>query len=253
MRLNARSLLDAVTRQAERAGIALLVRRIPQSEHYPQSVIIPQATYSPWLADTRFLEIYERVRSHTMLDIYRCYELWQLVEQSKKGRGAVIEIGAWRGGSCALIAQRAKDLGIVDTVYCCDTFTGLKKTGINDPTYVDGLYADTSRRCVEELFAALQLDNARVLEGMFPEETAHRIHEQSVRFCHIDVDVYLGAKDIVAWVWPRLQVGGLLVFDDYGFANPVGITRWVEEMRGESDCVVIHNLNGHAVVVKTKP
>jgi O-methyltransferase len=48
-----------------------------------------------------------------------------------------------------------------------------------------------------------------------------------------------------------MPVGGLVVYDDYGFPRCDGITRHVDEQRTLADRVVIHNLNGHAVVLKT--
>jgi len=64
------------------------------------------------------------------------------------------------------------------------------------------------------------------------------------------VDVYQSAKDVFDWAWPRLARGGIVVFDDYGFRSCEGATRLVEEQRGHPDRVTLHNLNGHAVVVK---
>jgi O-methyltransferase len=44
---------------------------------------------------------------------------------------------------------------------------------------------------------------------------------------------------------------GIIVYDDYGFSGCEGITRYVNEQIGKRDRLVLHNLNGHAVVVKT--
>lgn len=70
--------------------------------------------------------------------------------------------------------------------------------------------------------------------------------------CHIDVDVYESARDIFDWVWPRMAPGGVVVFDDYGFRGCVGITMLGEDLRARQDLVFIHNMNGHALLVKTK-
>jgi O-methyltransferase len=47
-----------------------------------------------------------------------------------------------------------------------------------------------------------------------------------------------------------MPVGGVVVFDDYGFEVCAGIPPLIAEYRGNPDKVVLHNLNGHAVVVK---
>jgi len=68
--------------------------------------------------------------------------------------------------------------------------------------------------------------------------------------CHIDVDTYDSAKDIVEWVWPRLSVGGAVVFDDYGFVRCEGVTKLVNELSSDNDKLFIHNLNGHGLIFK---
>ncbi len=52
------------------------------------------------------------------------------------------------------------------------------------------------------------------------------------------------------WVWPRLSSQGVVVFDDYGFPACPGITRFVDEQRLRDDRLVLHNLNGHGLLVK---
>jgi O-methyltransferase len=44
--------------------------------------------------------------------------------------------------------------------------------------------------------------------------------------------------------------GGIVVYDDYGFQRCDGITKYVEEQIYDKDRIVIHNLNGHAVILK---
>jgi len=217
----------------------------------PYERISPAASYAPWLADPVFNETFEVVRGNTLVSIYRCYELWQLVKESAKlDKGALIEIGVWRGGSGALIAKRAAMEGIREPVYLCDTFAGVVKAGEHDPRYKGGEHADASRADVLEAAAALKLDNIRILTGIFPDETGASIPDRSFRFCHIDVDVYQSAKDSVAWLWPKLVPGGMIVFDDYGFKGCDGIAAFVDEERAKKDRLIFHNLNGHAVMIR---
>ncbi len=68
--------------------------------------------------------------------------------------------------------------------------------------------------------------------------------------CHIDVDVYESTKGIVEWIDSKMVIGGIYVYDDYGFPNTGGVTKFVEEQRYLPDRLVLHNLNGHAVVIR---
>jgi O-methyltransferase len=215
-------------------------------------VVLPNATYSPWNLDEAFLSTYSQVKNATLVDKYRCFELWKVVEQcAKLEEGALIEVGVWRGGTAALIATQASNLGLRDKVYACDTFSGVVKAGAEDPDYLGGEHADTSKNSVEDFFRkTLKLDNIEILTGIFPEDTGDKVENLKFRFCHIDVDVYQSAKDVTEWIWERLVPGGMIVYDDYGGDTTPGIARYVDTQLPLKGRIVLHNLNGHAIVIK---
>jgi O-methyltransferase len=210
----------------------------------------PISTYAPWQADDEFEAAYRAVRKYTLVDIWRCHELWSLVGELREVPGAIVEVGVWRGGSGALMATKAAAVGIEDTVYLCDTWEGVVKTGEVDTYYRDGKHDDTSREIVVALVRRLGLDNVQLLQGVFPDETGDRVADEALRLVHIDVDVYQSAKDVFDWAWDRLSPSGIAVFDDYGFPACPGVTKFVNEQRGRDDRLVLHNLNGHGIVVK---
>ncbi|MCL2144411.1 MAG: TylF/MycF family methyltransferase [Endomicrobia bacterium] len=214
--------------------------------------VLPSATYAPWRTDLAFIETYDQIKNNTLVDIYRCYELWQLVDETSGLDGAIIEIGVWRGGTGALIAKRAELSEITSLVYLCDTFTGVVKSGENDSSYNGGEHADTSKSIVDTLIGKLGLSNTKILTGVFPDDTSEMITDTKFRFCHVDVDVFKSANDIAGWIWNKLVIGGVIVFDDYGFKSCDGITKFVNQERKKNDRIVVHNLNGHGIIIKTK-
>lgn len=210
------------------------------------------ADYRPWEADQEFLTAWLRVRDHTLLDLARLYELWELTAQAAKVQGSVLEVGTWRGGSAGLIGLQLAARGDARLLAVADTFTGVAKAGPRDPYYRGGEHADTSLDIVDTFLHSLDLPNFRLLSGVFPDETAQLLPEPAIALCHIDVDVYESARDVFEWVMPRLPTGGICVFDDYGFYGCEGVTSLVHELRERPDLVVVANVNGHAVVVKTR-
>ncbi|HEY6519250.1 MAG TPA: TylF/MycF/NovP-related O-methyltransferase [Roseiarcus sp.] len=246
------SVKSALKRLAANYGVH--VRYMPRlvNKGPAYEVVLTGATYSPWNLDKGFNAAYSQIRDATLVDKYRCFELWRLVEQSAKlETGALIEIGVWRGGTAALIATRARDLGLGDKIYACDTFSGIVKAGAEDPHYAGGEHADTSARSVETLFYdTLKLHNIEILTGIFPEETGAKVANLKFRFCHIDVDIYQSAKDVAEWIWERLVPGGIIVYDDYGWDTTPGVARYVDPQLTLKDRIVLHNLNGHAIVIK---
>ncbi len=216
----------------------------------------PTANFTPWNNDEQFMSVYSHAKKNTLVDIYRCFELWQLADKAYEldNNASMLEVGVWRGGTAAVIAQRLKDRGAKLPFYIADTFTGVAKASDNDPFYTGNEHADTSQKIVEELLNnKIGYKNVQILKGIFPEDSQHLVPAtDKFSLCHIDVDVHDSARDIVDWIWDKLIVGGIIVFDDYGFHTCSGIARYVEAQRHKTDRVVIHNLNGHAVIIKIK-
>lgn len=209
-------------------------------------------SYSPWKTDLDFQNTYKVVKHYTLVDKYRCYDLWSLLaESSKCAAGDILEVGVWRGGTGALLANRAKLMGLKAMTYLCDTFEGVVKAGSRDNFYRGGEHADTSESLVREVLGKFNTTEVEILKGIFPEESSDPISDRTFRFCHIDVDVYDSAKGVIDWVWPRMLPGGIVVFDDFGFHTAAGVTKLVNEWMAKNDAMVVQNLNGHGVVIKT--
>jgi hypothetical protein len=183
------NVLRGIIRWCVPYGIIMFRRKkhTRKKEHKPEErtgyeQVSPYATYAPWKTDDIFSSSYDIVKNNTLVDKYRCYELWQLVKESSKLEGGILEIGVWRGGTGALIAKQAETCGIKSSVYLCDTFTGVVKAGENDSAYRGGEHADTSRPVVEDLIEKLQLKNIKILAGIFPDETSQYIEEENFYF-----------------------------------------------------------------------
>lgn len=220
--------------------------------HY--GYVFPQANYAPWQGDVEFINIYGQIKNNTLVDVYRSYELWQLVKkvQSLNPAAAILEVGVWRGGTAGIMSQQLSNLKSNATIYLADTFTGVAKAGEKDAFYTGGEHNDTSQSIVQELLQRTShYSSYKILKGIFPDDTSHLIPaNESFGLCHIDVDVYTSAKDILEWVWDKMIPGGVVVFDDYGFHSCTGVTRLVEEYRDRPDRFIVHNLNGHALMIK---
>ncbi|WP_234084921.1 TylF/MycF/NovP-related O-methyltransferase [Azonexus sp. R2A61] len=224
-------------------------RQAPEIVH---THVLPYASYSPWSNDPAFQAAYEQVKTHTLVDAFRLYELWTLARQLEDVRGDFLEVGVWRGGSGCLLALIGKTQN--RRTFLADTFSGVVKTGARDTSYVGGEHADTGEDVVHDLMKRCDVqDHAEILKGIFPETNAEKIERRKLALVHIDVDAYESAKDVLNWTLHRLQRGGVVVFDDYGFFGCEGVTRLVNEfIAHNSDFRFVHNLNGHAILIKLK-
>ena len=216
---------------------------------YTHHRVLPFATLAPWLDDSEFMGLMAKIENHTLVDIYRCHELWLLAKQVGQVPGDILEVGVWRGGTGALLGTALKGVG-EKHIFLADTFSGVVKASNRDTRYVGGEHSDTSLQTVQQLLDHLGLDNCTLLKGVFPEDTAEFV-KGKIAMLHCDVDVYQSCADIIKWAKPRFSSGSILVFDDYGFFGCEGVTEFCNELRAEQGFVFVHNLNGHAIFVKT--
>ena len=211
----------------------------PEIRHAP--VVPENATYAPWLSDSYFQIAMERVWGYGAPDRLRCYELWSLLQQSKKlSGGAIVEVGNSRGDTGCLIAQAAAYLGIPNRVYLCDKFAPSQTASTSGKSIVDALVT------------RLRLENVQIVQGTFPAETAAQVDEAGFRLAHVCVNDE-SAKDVLEYLWPRLVPGGVVVFRYYGTYGCTDLTRLVNDAATLGDRIFIHNLNGHGVMVKLGP
>jgi O-methyltransferase len=221
--------------------LGLKVERINKTkpftlDGYSFDAVRPSANYAPWRQDNEFNAIYSTIQGFTLVDIYRCYELWELAERvaNINPAAAFIEIGVWRGGTAAVVGKKLSLKNSKAPFYLADTFKGVVKATDKDAVYTGGEHSDTTVDLVKGLLKD-NYQHIKILEGIFPDDTGHLIPaDQQFGYCHIDVDVYQSAKEIVDWIWQKMVPGGVIVFDDYGFSTCTGITRYVNEQKNKT-------------------
>ncbi len=222
----------------------------PNQYTFNQELIFPRNTYNPWFDDKVFMDIYSKnVQLNTLVDIYRCYELWGISKRLKDIDGSILEVGVWKGGTGFLLAE---NINSNDSLFLCDTFNGVVKTSEKDNFYKGGEHDDVDFERVKDLFRGYDQKNIQILKGIFPDETSKDINSnEQFKLCHIDVDAYESAKDIFEWVWPKTIRNGYVIFDDYGFASCEGITQLVNDIvNTRNDLHFLYNVNGHAILIK---
>ena len=223
------------------------VELVTYKEGISHSQILPNATYSPWKDDAGFISLYEQIKYNTLVDIYRCYELYSFAKSVQYIEADVLEVGVWKGGTARLLSQ------FIDgnnTLYLADTFEGVVKASYKDSLYKGGEHNDTSETIVNELLGSSAKQNTVLLTGIFPEATGDMVKNKSFKLVHIDVDTHNSAKDTFEFIWDRLVPGGIVVFDDYGFNGCEGVTDYFNKL-SLKNVVKLYNINGHGIIIKT--
>jgi hypothetical protein len=185
----------------------------------------------------------------TGMHLDRLYTLWQTIHAAPPAP-AMIEIGAYLGGSARFIIDTLQAAGRTPRFYVCDTFAGHADTDAAIDTSHHGAdkferasAQDTSAYLAAAGYPALDLVVGDIVE------TSAQIDEESFSFVHLDVDVYPTTDFCLRHFAPRLADDALMVIDDYGFITCPGVKRAVDGFVAECPQYrLFHLLSGQALL-----
>lgn len=150
-------------------------------------------------------------------DVY-CENL-SICDKFKFVNGDIVECGVWRGGMIAGIAESLSPLN--KKYYLLDSFEGLPEV-----KEVDGKGAkewqkkniqDNCKADLNEAKGAMELakvENFEIIKGWF-SDTLPKSNIEKIAILRLDGDWYDSIFDCLFYLFPKLEVGGLLIVDDY--------------------------------------
>jgi O-methyltransferase len=219
------------------------VRRVPSSRSDPGA--IPDAGYydplfSPWLGYGEFGPLLDHVRPRTLVSADRIFVLYSLTRQAATLGGEIWECGVYRGGSAGLLAETIAAAGSPGTgprLRLFDSFAGMKETDPQRDRHRPGDFSDTSLESVRAFVGHPEF--VSIHPGWIPETFAG-LEESRIALAHVDVDLYRSVLDSARFILPRMQPGGFVLFDDYGFPSCPGARQAVDEFFADrAECPLV--------------
>jgi ADP-heptose:LPS heptosyltransferase len=183
--------------------------------------------YSPQLA--RCLKALEQCKLNSLLDPRRILAVLELVKvAASKSDGEVIEMGVYRGGSAAAIGWMLRSAGLERAVHLFDTFGGMPPTMELD-THEEFDFSDTNLKTVaKSLNRVVAGFPFRFHPGLF-SDTLQEVSERHFCFAHIDADLYQSVREACEFTYPRMDAGGIMLFDDYAAPSCPGAKKAVDD------------------------
>ena len=235
-----------------KAALNLLGLEVRRARKSPKTPAIPDADlyrplFSPWFGQGEFGKYHAIAAPRTLVSADRCHVLYTLLRQAIHVPGDVWECGVYKGGTAAMMAAMLADLCPAKRLYLFDTFVGMPETDAARDLHKQGDFADTTAEAVATYVGHANLCVFR--KGFIPDTFAG-LESAQIALAHIDVDIYKSILDSLAFIWPRLSVGGFIVFDDYGFPTCPGARAAVDEFFLGSQCIPLCLPTGQALVFK---
>lgn len=159
----------------------------------------------------------------------------------KEREGDFAEFGVSTGGSAKLLSEIKGD----KMLHLFDTFEGLPDTDAADTHLSRGQYA-CSLPAVKEYLRSYK--NIFYYQGLFPGSAAAAEHF-SFSFVHLDVDLYQSTLDGIAFFYPRMEKGGVIISHDY--STVPGVRKAFDEYFEDKPETVFELPTSQCMVVKS--
>lgn len=199
-----------------------------------------------WSRDSEFSGIFSELDRQTdmIVDPTRAYTLFQLARSANRSGGIIAEVGVYKGGTAKLIATTAPNCA----VYLFDTFEGMPNATDGIDYHGVGSFSDTTLERVQALLADCR--NVHIVQGTFPD-TGGVVGNERFALVHLDVDNYRSNKDALEFFYPRMECGGVIVFDDYEWEHTPGIRQSIDEFLADKPERVVRTAEYQAVLIKS--
>ena len=168
-----------------------------------------------------------------------------LIELAADCPGNVLECGASRCGTAILMARHLRRLGVSKTVYALDSYQGfppdeLARERAHGWTDVAAnAHTSTSLDYVTAKIRRLgYADTVIPVPGFFKRTLPEIIGQGRVAFAFIDCDLKESTSYCSRTVWPNVDSGGILAFDDYLGPLHSGVKLAVDEFVSAYKCEI---------------
>lgn len=165
---------------------------------------------------------------------------YELYKQIAMLPGDLLELGVYKGASlarfCAFRSLLENDAS--RAIHGFDAFGAFPRSGVESPldqAFIDQFEGERgegiSRADLEEILADKPYRNVHLHEGNIFDTVPALLDRDpglKIALLHLDVDVYEPTAFALERLVPRMNRGGLIVFDDYGMVE--GATRAGDEI-----------------------
>jgi hypothetical protein len=160
--------------------------------------------------------------------------------------GDLAECGVFEGASAYQLCRFASEHG--RKVHLFDSFRGVSAPKENDGVYwtEGGLSASE-----EKVRANLkEFDCFETFPGWIPAAFGN-VADRRYAFVHIDVDLEQPTFDSIAFFYPRVSKGGVMLLDDHGYDTCPGARKAALNFMADKPEPVIDLSTGQGLIIKT--
>jgi len=192
-----------------------------------------------------FDNIYRDVVNRTMLAEPTLKMIYELAIAAELIVGDVAEAGVWAGGCSYLLASTMR----TKEIHLLDSWEGLPRLdNVDISCYGAEFMPPGWGRCNPPYGYMKKFgDRIKFHKGWF-HDTLNGISDKKFCLVHIDCDRYASVKECAEFFYPRMEKGGIIIFDDYTFIGTPGAIKAVDEFMKDKTFNTYFNGDGMVLV-----
>lgn len=180
-----------------------------------------------WFKNKKFFNMLNTgLKNDDKFNAHRKWNLSQMCRLVEFIPGDIAECGVYKGSSAKIISSSFKNKN--KTLYLFDSFEGLSQPLVRK----DGMYWKKGNLVSTLSEAKKSLKNCEMKivfkKGWIPTRF-DEVKKKRFSFVHVDVDLYEPTYESLNFFYKRINNGGVLICDDYGFETCPGATTAVDK------------------------
>ena len=201
-----------------------------------------------WPGDKEFIKIWTRFPGSGKLPHDRKFTLHSIAKSVQNVPGELVECGVFKGGGSFVILSGTKE----KRLFGFDSFEGLSEPDVIDRPDSEKVFqwAKNDMRvpiAVAQANLASFGERVRLHPGWIPNEF-DAVADDTFALLHIDVDLYDPTFASLDFFYPRMNLGGVIVCDDYGFLSCPGARMAMDDFFADKPENVVHLTSGQGIV-----
>lgn len=204
-----------------------------------------------WFHDQEFTDAWQGFPEANNAIHERRFNLYNLAKSVYNIPGDLAECGVYKGAGSYLILKANENSN--KQMHLFDSFEGLSEPQAEDAPennrtfrWKKGDLRITKDQVQKNLS---EFSNVQCYKGWIPERF-NDVADSSFSFVHLDVDLYQPTYDALEFFYERVNSGGIIVCDDYGFESCPGAYKAVNDFMEDKPEKVIHLTTGQGIVIK---
>ena len=234
--------------------------RVPHVTYHADG-LFTSGKCAPFLDDAKFMAAYDRaINSGHMIGGNKNVDLhieWRVAiacwaaQHGAQLQGDFVECGVNTGILSLAVCEYTNFNSLDKSCYLFDTFAGIPESQMSEAERASRLVSNTKYPDCYELTSAnfKSYPRVKLVRGMVPD-TLSTVEIRAVCYLSIDMNIAYPERKAIAYFWPRMTPGAMVLLDDYGWKDYDEQRRTMDEFAAEAGVGILALPTGQGLIIK---